>query len=543
MNISASGEQHSNSGEASISTALDMRPSPLPRLVLAVLGAALCTLCLTVPFHYVLATLSDDAFYYFKIARNIALGGGCTFDGLVATNGYHPLWTLCLIPLFYFFGEDLETPIRIVLAGSCLLALVTLFLLYRVVNTYSAPKVAAVAVAACLLPNVLSAMLNGMETGITLFAVVLLVWACYRWPILERTHSVKYFFVLGLLLGLVTLCRLDMVFMMFATLCLMAVVFTAVQRELRACVWRLGASCLGFLTALGPYFLWNIVTFGHITPISGTVKSTFPAIRNTLSLRGDQVFGAYLLGALLALTILAVLIDLSRGRPLSSILGSPLTILALGCSFHFVHVLLFLDWGVYWWHFAVYGLALAIALAKLVHRLTASRPRLCRVISTLLVTVLVGAACIMKVREIGIRAQRHRAWLAAARWARGQTPQSAIFAIKDAGFFGYFSDRRVINLDGKANGYRYREHVIAGDVEGYLRRMKVDYVADIGAYYESRRFLIMIPRPNRTPVVLRMSEREEVYRSRAVPRSAARFGSAPMGHFVVWKYPGLSSTL
>ncbi len=515
----------------------------LRRVSLVVLPAVCCVLALTAPFHYVLATLSDDAFYYFKIARNIARGSGCTFDGLVATNGYHPLWTLCLIPLFYTFSESLETPVRIVLAGSCVLAVGTLFLLHRVVNTCAAPKVAAVAVAACLLPNVLSAMLNGMETGITLFGVVALVWACYRWPVFERTHNVRYFFVLGALLGLVTLCRLDMVFMMIATLCLMAVVFAAVQRELRECVWRLGASCLGFLAALGPYFLWNLVTFGHITPISGTVKSTFPAIRNTLSLRGDQVFGAYLLGALLALTIVIAAIDLSRGRPLLSILGSPLTILALGCAFHFVHVLLFLDWGVYWWHFAVYGLALAIALAKLVHRLTASRPRLCRVISTILVTVLVAAAGFMKVREIGIRAQRHRGWLAAARWARGQTPPNAIFAIKDAGFFGYFSERRVINLDGKANGYKYREHVIAGDVEGYLHRMNVDYVADIGAYYQSRRFLIMIPRPNNTPVILPMSQREEVYRSRPVPRSAARFGTAPLGHFVVWKYPGSSSTL
>ena len=142
-----------------------------------------------------------------------------------------------------------------------------------------------------------------------------------------------------------------------------------------------------------------------------------------------------------------------------------------------------------------------------------------------------------------IKAERHQGWLAGALWAREHTPPNAIFAIKDAGFFGYFSDRRVINLDGKANGYTYQGYVDAGDVERYLHEVNVEYVADIGARYRSEQYPIVIPRPNRSPVILWMSEGDEVYRSRPIPRSAARFGAAPTGHFAVWRYSRSLSAL
>ncbi len=41
--------------------------------------------------------VQDDAFYYIKIAQFLASGHGSTFNGLVFTNGYHPLWMACLV--------------------------------------------------------------------------------------------------------------------------------------------------------------------------------------------------------------------------------------------------------------------------------------------------------------------------------------------------------------------------------------------------------------------------------------------------------------
>ena len=43
----------------------------------------------------------EDGFYYFRIAQHVASGHGSTFDGQHLTNGYHPLWMLLLVPLFW----------------------------------------------------------------------------------------------------------------------------------------------------------------------------------------------------------------------------------------------------------------------------------------------------------------------------------------------------------------------------------------------------------------------------------------------------------
>ena len=47
----------------------------------------------------VAALMVDDAFYYQRIAANVAAGNGSTFDGEHSTNGYHPLWMLILVPV------------------------------------------------------------------------------------------------------------------------------------------------------------------------------------------------------------------------------------------------------------------------------------------------------------------------------------------------------------------------------------------------------------------------------------------------------------
>ena len=73
----------------------------------------------------------DDAYYYFKVAQNISEGHGSTFDGIDATNGYHPLWMLVCIPIFALARFDLILPLRILLLVMSGLSVATGILLYR----------------------------------------------------------------------------------------------------------------------------------------------------------------------------------------------------------------------------------------------------------------------------------------------------------------------------------------------------------------------------------------------------------------------------
>lgn len=58
---------------------------------------------------------SNDAFYYFEIAKNIVEDSYSSFDGLIETNGYHPLWLAILVGIGYLIPVDSLAFVLIVL--------------------------------------------------------------------------------------------------------------------------------------------------------------------------------------------------------------------------------------------------------------------------------------------------------------------------------------------------------------------------------------------------------------------------------------------
>ena len=46
----------------------------------------------------------QDTFYYLAIAQNSTLGF-FTFDGELPTNGFHPMWQVCVTLLFKLLGD------------------------------------------------------------------------------------------------------------------------------------------------------------------------------------------------------------------------------------------------------------------------------------------------------------------------------------------------------------------------------------------------------------------------------------------------------
>lgn len=71
----------------------------------------------------------DDFFYYLIVAQNFAAGHGSTFNGIVPTNGYHPLWMLVLAGLSLFTHN--ATAILVFVGIVCLVATLVCFLSLR----------------------------------------------------------------------------------------------------------------------------------------------------------------------------------------------------------------------------------------------------------------------------------------------------------------------------------------------------------------------------------------------------------------------------
>jgi len=81
---------------------------------------------------------SDDAFYYYKTAQNIAEGKGITFDGFYPTNGFHPLWMVVCIPVFALARFNLYVPLRVIVFVLIVLNAGTGFFIYRIFEKRSA---------------------------------------------------------------------------------------------------------------------------------------------------------------------------------------------------------------------------------------------------------------------------------------------------------------------------------------------------------------------------------------------------------------------
>ena len=154
----------------------------------------------------------DDAYYYFQVARNAAAGGGFTFDGIGLSNGFHPLWMLVNLPVFYFARFNPYLPFRILVMVSALLTLGGGWLLYDLLRKALRPEIALLGSAIWLFFWPLHSILTqtGMETGLNAFCLLLFIWA------IQTTHQGATrggFLWLGFAAAGVLFARLDNLFL------------------------------------------------------------------------------------------------------------------------------------------------------------------------------------------------------------------------------------------------------------------------------------------------------------------------------------------
>src|SRR5215216_213103 len=192
-------------------------------VALIVLGCSL--LIVLQPFEFLVRHLKDDGFYYLKIANNIALGQGSTFDGINRTNGYHPLWMLNLVPIYWLFPHSPLDALRVVVILIAIYHTISAVVLYYLVSRLHNELVGTlVGLAWALSPFVLRIDLNGMESALYTLLLLLLIYkitlfckdSAGRWKLsVEKKRSLL---MLGMLVALCTLARLDAVFLCSAIL-------------------------------------------------------------------------------------------------------------------------------------------------------------------------------------------------------------------------------------------------------------------------------------------------------------------------------------
>jgi hypothetical protein len=158
----------------------------------------------------------DDAFYYYKVAQNVLTGHGFTFDQINLTNGFHPMWMVVCLGVFWLSRFNLLLPLRVLVLVSALFNAFTGVFLFRLIKKALRTWPAFIgALTWILLPSIYSTtIVHGMEAAISAFFMVLFLLQASRILLAQVAIKLRWqqFLMLGLLGGLTILSRLDNVF-------------------------------------------------------------------------------------------------------------------------------------------------------------------------------------------------------------------------------------------------------------------------------------------------------------------------------------------
>ena len=410
----------------------------------------------------------DDAYYYLVIARNVASGHGFTADGISATNGFQPLWLWLLIPIAWLTSGDTT----LLLAATQLLVVLTFCVsggaLCALLRARLGLLPALLGMAVLVFPRFLNVLVSGMESGVAVLVLVALIGELLAGPALASADPTRRDRRAGALFGLLFLARLDSVFI--AAACAAYVALAGLARRDAPFAVRLARSVRKELSIFwplvalaAPYLAWNLASFGHLVPISGALKTS----HSQLGFMPGNLNAAW--AALLALAAVAAVV--ARRRPS----GRVLAVLAGGLALQALHAIVFMRWAVLVWHFALLIPAAALAVAVLA-RGAQERGSTVPLRSALAgVALLLAAGLALSISRLQLTFTG--AGREAGRWVAKSLPADAVLGMKDSGAFSYFSERRVMNLDGVVNSFEFEETLCRGELAEFLARHGVTYIA------------------------------------------------------------------
>lgn len=423
--------------------------------------------------EYFISTTPDDAYYYFAIARHVSMGLGSTFDGIVQTNGYHPLWFMvcsALALVFRIDSYDLNEAIwfaRMMLTVEMLLGLCTLFLtVYTLRRQLARPASTAIFIAGFATPFLVYAMTDGMESGLVLLSLSAFVYTVHHFGVLGP-HSSEKDIAFGALLAMAVMARLDL-----ALLCIgVGVAALAVFRNLptHRIIQKAASWGVPVLFTFALYLFLNSLTFDTITPISGQLKNTFPRIAINPSIIREHalplLIGVYTIAAA---AILYVREKTAETRFLT-LSGGTFILL------HLLSTVLFTNWAVHVWHFTSYWFFAFVYTAFLFDSIDGLHRRTLALTTLLLLAAAAGQWLFLRGRAE--YAFQPRSYAAGSTIARDVIPADALLGMTDCGVFGYARGFGVVNLDGVVNNRAYQETLARTGLESYLDARLIKYIA------------------------------------------------------------------
>jgi len=485
----------------------------------------------------------DDASYYLGIAENYSGGLGLTFDGINKTNGFQPLWQILLIPIFIFFRASPETMLRIVLLFQLFLITASALIFFRILAFYF-EKIIILLSGSLFIVFVFFQSVNGMETALMIFMISIILFIVIKMKIFSG-RNIKKEIVWGMMLGLLMLIRLDTVFIVISIAGFNLYYILFVSKNSKEDFLRISIIMIAAILTISPYLLYNYISFGNFIPISVYLKYGFNEAPLSDTLREILRYRETYFALIAIIYFIWFLFNSKRIKQNTDYFFClSLAVLELGIMFSFVYLIFFLDWVIFYWYFIPYSLFISLVICIPAQYILSFKKIITGKLLILSITFLIAFYWGYKI-YIGYRTGYDNPlgnWSVesynAAQWSQANTEPSDVFAMKDTGHFGFFSNRNVINLDGLVNNFDYQDILKNKKLNEYLKNKKVKYIVqhaiwnrdDIveGKYdtlnlnYMSHKYSV-----HSDPIIVK--KENEVY------RSASYFDGKHKVVFLIWK--------
>ena len=442
--------------------------------------------------------IPDDAFYYFKIANNIIIGKGASFDGIHPTNGFHPLWMLLLLPIFKLVTNKILA-IHLVLTLCSLLNIIAILIFYSICKNYLSFSIRiSLLLTAWYAFNpflwlTIAGNLNGLETSICLLLVLLFILYYFK-LLFNQTNN---FSVFGLISGLVLLARTDNIILVALTYLFLLWHFRSESKNIFRLIFAGFICSIIFLC----FLVWNYINFHQLVQISGyaiapitkfywhfnLVGFIFQYIKNlwnlamSLGIPGlskysvEFLFFFSILILLIVFIMISYLIATNNAKNKAStqlyqllplILTVFIEIFVSTCRIYFPRP----------WYYAIPVPTLLMSLGVLLNFYFTRKKSVLFFILCIFIGVMLLISTIILIKPVindeGI--PRYQM----AKKLEVLLPKNTNVGSFNAGILGYFTTKiRIINLDGLVNNSIY-PYIKNKDLNNYLIQNKISYLLD-----------------------------------------------------------------
>ncbi len=447
-------------------TPADKPPAPRPAVVFLVVAACALSLmglwfALFASRERIVSVASDDAYYYLVVARNLATLGASTFDGLTRTSGYHPLLAALLAGAYALFRPSPDVYVHLLFTLNVLLHLATgaiLFVAGRRLRDAATGRIAAL-LYLCN-PYALLWTLSGMEAALNAFSLSLFLLAALS---ASEARPPRLLLLLAATAALCVWARTDNLLVVgWLSLPLLLPGATPGAR-LGARAGRVAAVVLAAVAALALWFVFCRWATGDWMQGSARIKMLLRAYNQSdlsawqslaLALRVGGRFAVksfvkvpvlkYI--AILALLFGTALLKLPRDRRawMAAFIALP-----------------FLLGGAYGmkltrtatWYYVPAVVSLTLVGAFYARSALGIADRRGGRAACILVAALVALEGLGYAGSKIVRGRNvyQRDMLELADWMRDNLPPDAVVGAWDSGIYSFYSQRRVINLDGLMN--------------------------------------------------------------------------------------------